>query len=36
LADQRCLSVKLLLGNDAFLEEQLESFEIYFGVPALA
>src|SRR6476660_6216486 len=35
LADQRGLRVQLLLGDHPFLEEQFESFEIYFGIPAL-
>src|SRR5260370_6744737 len=35
LPNQRCLSVKLLLRDDAFFKQKLESFEIYFGVSAL-
>src|SRR5260370_1791349 len=36
LADQCGLRIKLLLGNDAFLKKELESFEIHFGVFALS
>src|SRR5713101_7985767 len=36
LANQRRLSVELLLGDDAFLKKKLESLEIHFGVSALS
>src|SRR5712692_1222418 len=34
LADERVLSIELLLGDDAFLKKKLESFEINLGVSA--